>query len=341
MICLCFMLLINKSDLELEKNKYIHLKELLEECSSECDVNLMIEISLEILKGPLVNESYGKHINNFVALIKDELVLIKGLSKEKKAILFKSLAEINSHKKKLEKYGIDMYEELKIANEIEKLKGVGLPLSGLIFKAETFKLMMDILSDKRSGGLNDINLASAKYEQIFGKDNPELYIFCYHYLVFYEGKKSQSDLMSSCNRLKNLIPKGYPNEFDLIFPSDIIYLKYLICLKKSINEAYIFYKKTKNENIKVFKPTSINSRILYYQLCVKMFFELKSDYNMIEMQEEKIRALIFLYKNKDNDLVKIDATILRDMLANKNEIKWFRKVENEFNLTPLPKQSGE
>jgi len=117
--------------------------------------------------------------------------------------------------------------------------------------------------------------------------------------------------------------------------------KYLICLKKSINEAYIFYKKTKNENIKLFKPTSINSRILYYQLCVKMFFELKSDYNMIEMQEEKTRALIFLYKNKDNDLVKIDATILRDMLANKNEIKWFRKVENEFNLTPLPKQSGE
>lgn len=58
-----------------------------------------------------------------------------------------------------------------------------------------------------------------------------------------------------------------------------------------------------------------------------MFSDLNSNYNMIEMQESLVKALVFRFGNKTDAAVKAEAIVLRDMLASQKEAKLFRKIE--------------
>lgn len=211
----------------------------------------------------------------------------------------------------------------------------------IIYHAICFKAACDISNDSSKYSVSKIDIEYSKYENVFGKSDPELWKLLTVYIKYYQQKKDLKMIEKYSLELKKLIPGGYPNRYDIIFNADLMHMELLSVSEDLLGELYLYYKKIDKTEIVNFNESNIDSRILYFRICAKMFEDLNSPYRMIEMQEFLVDALVYKYKKKENRVVKIQAALLRDMLADHKEIKSFRKVESEFKLTPLPKQSGE
>lgn len=339
MICMCLVLLFNQNDLTLEE-KYIRLNSQFAKFTKEEEILEIAKKSSELLKSELVKESFGNFVRDRLLFMKKEADCILMMEKNQKLSIIESIRNLRniqdvcaSDKNKYNK------EEMgDLIDEIRKKMPEGILL---IYEAINIKYIFDIEYGFEKFDLCWLDQEYLKSENIFGKNSPELYKIISSYLHYYRKKKDIMLMKKYCQKLKDLIPERYPKRFEIIFHCDLMYL-WCLAEKESLqNECFIHYKKMDKSNVRNFNSSNIESRCLYFTICVNMYSNLKSDYNMIEMQEGLIDALVYKYGNKVNPAVKAEATILRDMLAKKNEVKWLRKVEADYNLEPLPKQSDE
>lgn len=321
-------------------NKYDSVNTMFWSFTNEKDLIEIIRISSELLGNKATEESGVLPIKKRLNLMKNEANYILMLKKETQKSLLENIKILRKIQDRWEN-NINDYNEREMEAAINNVKINCCNNSLIIYHAICFKAACDISKDSSKYSVSKIDIEYSKYENVFGKSDPELWKLLTVYLKYYQEKKDLKMIEKYSLELKKLVPIGYPNRYDIIFNADLMYMQTLSVSKELLSELYLYHKKIdKNELIK-FNLSNIDSRILYFRICAKMYEDLNSPYRMIEMQEFLVDALVYKYKKKENRVVKIQAAILRDMLADNKQTNSFRKIESDFNLTPLPKQSGE